>query len=156
LKTGSKIAIIAGGMAALFIVAAACGAGGSESPARSAAPTSATGEIYHPGDTIPTSKPPTTFIPFPAASGTLTPTTPSGLASTISDGTYEVGADMEAGKYKGQCPAFGYWARLKNNDGSVEDIIANNVVGGGGGPMTFTAKSGEYVEVRNCVFTKVG
>ena len=78
---------------------------------------------------------------------------PSGPVTTVSDGTYEVGVDMVAGTYKANCPAWGYWARLRSNSGRLEDIISNNTVPNGG-PMIFTAKDGEYVEIRNCTFTK--
>lgn len=76
----------------------------------------------------------------------------SGPLTTVSDGTYEVGVDMAAGKYKGQCTD-GYWARLKDDSGS--NIIDNDLKLGAA-LMQFTAKKGEYVEVSRCTFTKVG
>lgn len=41
------------------------------------------------------------------------------------------------------------------NDGLLGDIVANDFLTAPG-QMTFTAKKGEYVEVRGCTFTKVG
>ena len=47
------------------------------------------------------------------------------------DGTYDVGTDIEPGTYRGEVDGdFGYWARLSNTSGMVTGIIANNVVRG--------------------------
>jgi len=156
--TRRVIVIIGGIIAGVLLIAAACQADQSSSTGSAPSPTPSpvlpsSGEIYYPGDTIPRYDVPTVTIIVPPS--TTTPTTSSGPATTVSDGTYEVGTDMAAGTYKAHCPAWGYWARLKHNDGSVGDIIANNIVGKNGGSMTFTAKVGEYVEIRNCTFTKI-
>lgn len=156
LKINRKTVVVVGGiLAGVFITIAACQADKSSSGAPvPSSPTSGqtlptTGQIYYPGDTIPR-------YDVPTVTALVTPpsVTPSGPATTVSDGTYEVGTDMAAGTYKAHCPAWGYWARLRHNDGSMGDIIANNLVGASGGSMTFTAKNGEYVEIRNCTFTK--
>ena len=81
---------------------------------------------------------------------------PTGPATTVSDGTYQVDVDMVAGTYKATCPAFSYWARLRSaDDSSISNIIANDTLTNDG-LMQFTAKAGEYIEVRGCTFTKVG
>lgn len=78
------------------------------------------------------------------------PSTPVGPLTSVSEGTYLVGTDMEAGSYKSPGGRGCYWARLKDDSGS--NIIANNL---GDGPARFTAKKGEYVEIARCTFTKV-
>lgn len=78
------------------------------------------------------------------------PPAPVGPKTTITgDGTYEVGVDVEPGKYKAPGSAQGslapcYWARLKA-DG--EDIIDNDL---GNGPKTATIKKGELFETARC------
>lgn len=92
-------------------------------------------------------------IPGPtiAAAAPLTPTAPAGPLTTVSDGTYLVGTDMEPGSYKSPGSSRGcYWARLKDDSGT--NIIANDL---GDGPMRFTAKKGEYVKINRCTFTKI-
>lgn len=89
----------------------------------------------------------------PEATAAPAPEVAAGPLTTVSDGTYEVGVDMVAGKYKGQCDTNAYWARLKSDNGT--DYIANDWKPDGG-LMQFTAKKGEYVEVKNCTFTRQG
>jgi hypothetical protein len=81
------------------------------------------------------------------------PVAPTGPLTVVSDGTYEVGVDMVAGKYKGQCGTNSYWARLKSDNST--DYITNDWKPDGG-LMQFTTKKGEYVEVKNCTFTRQG
>lgn len=69
---------------------------------------------------------------------------------TITDGTYEVGVDIEPGKYKSSgTTGYGcYYARLKANDGSLGDIIQNN---NSQGPSVVTIKeSDSYFETTGC------
>jgi hypothetical protein len=82
-----------------------------------------------------------------------TTTTPAGPATTVRDGVYQVGTDIAAGAYSGQCPAFGYYARLRSSD--TNDIISSDTVPNGG-LMRFDAHPGEWIKVMNCTFTKVG
>lgn len=77
----------------------------------------------------------------------------AGPATIVSDGTYRVGVDLAAGNYRGTCPNFGYWARLRSSDTS--DIITNDIASNGG-LMQFTAQPGEWVQIRNCTFSKAG
>jgi hypothetical protein len=45
-----------------------------------------------------------------------------------------------------------YWARLKNGNGELGDIRANNI---GEGQMILNVQNGDgFVEVRGCTFTK--
>jgi hypothetical protein len=61
------------------------------------------------------------------------------------------------GKYKASGPDgsnFGgcYYGRLKSNDGSVGDILGNNI---SQGPSVFTLKPTDgYIQINGCTFTK--
>jgi hypothetical protein len=81
----------------------------------------------------------------------------SGPRTSFSSGTYEVGTDIEPGKYKTTGPDSGgscYWARLKNTNGDLGSIIAN---GNAQGPTTVTiAKSDAAFETNGCTWTKAG
>lgn len=72
---------------------------------------------------------------------------PPGPLVEFGAGTWEVGVDVVAGKYKTLGSDNCYWARLRNNDGSTDDIIDNNI---GAGPQTVTIKDGEYFETQRC------
>ncbi|MGD9991038.1 hypothetical protein [Pseudonocardia sp.] len=99
-------------------------------------------------------RPPVRTPAWPRTSTVPTAATPApapvaaGPARTITDGTYEVGVDVEPGKYRTPGASFGcYWARLKRNDGSVGDIIDNNAAIG---PQITTLRAGEYFETQGC------
>ena len=72
-------------------------------------------------------------------------------------GTYEVGVDIEPGKYKtagggtlGSC----YWARLKDTNGELDSIIAN---GNAQGPTTVTISKTDGAFETTCEsWTKAG
>lgn len=94
------------------------------------------------------------------AHGTMCPTVqyatapaePAAPLDSFGSGTWEVGVDVAAGKYKttggDQC----YWARLQENDGSFGDIIDNGL---GAGPQTVTIREGEYFETQRCANWKL-
>lgn len=105
----------------------------------------------------------TVFAPAPAVENAVPAVeapalaSPSGPLSSFDDGTYEVGTgegQVAPGKYRSPGGGMCYWARLKNNDGALGDIIDNNV--GQGQMILNVAKSDGYVEVRGCTFTKTG
>lgn len=75
---------------------------------------------------------------------------PAPAQTTITAGTYEVGVDIEPGKYKSSGPTgFGcYYARLKTNDGSVGDIIQNNI--SQGASVVTIKESDGYFETSGC------
>ena len=92
--------------------------------------------------------------------GTATPTTrPSPKAvekaptnNLPRDGVLIVGKDLKPGVYQGTCPedtVVGcYWARLKDTDGQLESVLANNVTTTGG-KITLRVKVTDYaVEIR--------
>jgi hypothetical protein len=73
------------------------------------------------------------------------PPKPAGPATTITaDGVYEVGVDIEPGKYKTSGGSSCYWARL-NANGS--DIIDNDLPGG---QAVVTVKAGELFKTQRC------
>ncbi len=101
------------------------------------------------GGTAPTPAPSNAAEPASAPTAT-----PSGPATTVDDGTYEVGVDVEPGKYKTPGSPTCYWARLKENDGSLGDIIDN---GFSSGPQVTTLRKGEYFQSQGCeTWAKVG
>lgn len=77
----------------------------------------------------------------------VAPPVAAGPATSMSDGTYEVGIDIVAGKYKTSGSDSCYWSRLRANDGSTDDIIDNEL---GAGPKIVTVKAGEYFETQDC------
>jgi hypothetical protein len=101
-------------------------------------------------------------VPSPTtATTTEAPPPPAGPASTIiTDGTFDVGTDILAGKYKARVPADSfacYWARLRGTSGDGRDIIANNIVQPGGQALVTIAKTDKAFETQGCgTWTKVG
>jgi hypothetical protein len=83
------------------------------------------------------------------------PAQPAGPATRIGDGTYEVGVDMAAGRYKttgdgsiGLC----YWERAKDDSGDLGSIISNDLFRG---PGSVTVKNGEFAKLSGgCTWTK--
>lgn len=83
------------------------------------------------------------------------PAAASGPLTSFDDGTYEVGTgngQVAPGKYRSAGSSMCYYARLKNNDGELGDIIDNNL--GSGQKLLNVKKTDGYVEVRGCTFTK--
>lgn len=84
---------------------------------------------------------------------------PSGPLTTVGPGTYEVGTgdgQVAPGKYRSPGPdgAACYYARLKNNDGVLNDIIDNEI---SQGQTLLTVKDSDgYLEVQGCTFEKTG
>lgn len=100
-----------------------------------------------------TTAPPATGKAQPPAVATTAPkptkTTPPPVI--ISDGTYRVGEDIPAGRYKvtERAEAGCYWSRTKNGD-----IIDNSLAGGF---PSFTVRKGEDVEIMGCPdFKRIG
>lgn len=79
---------------------------------------------------------------FPVAAAA--PVMPTGTYST---GTYEVGVDIQPGRYRSPGGNGCYWARLDES----QDIIDNNL---SDGPTVFdVAESDEFVELNRCTWT---
>jgi hypothetical protein len=86
------------------------------------------------------------------------PAAPSGPAAQVSDGNYEVGVDIAAGRYKTAGPGGNgaldicYWQRTKDDSGDFDSIISNDLFKG---PGSVTVKKGEFVKLTGgCTWTK--
>jgi multidrug efflux pump subunit AcrA (membrane-fusion protein) len=71
---------------------------------------------------------------------------------SFGNGVYEVGADVEAGRYRTQGPSGAnpvgcYYARLREPTGGIGNIIDNNIVNG---PAVVDLKTGEFFESDSC------
>lgn len=87
-------------------------------------------------------KPPATKAPVKPA-----------VATSIGDGTWQVGTDMQVGTYVGTVPADStgcYWERDKNADGSFDSIIANDNVNPGGRVILSVTKATKFVTLNGC------
>lgn len=95
--------------------------------------------------------------PAQTAQAEAPPPAQTGPATSMGNGTYQVGVDVQPGQYKtagpeGDIPC--YWARRKDDSGSFEAIIAN---GTPEGPSSLTINQGEFVELSGgCTWNKVG
>lgn len=131
----------------LFLGIAIGGAGGNDSTTPAAA------------NVKPAATKTVTAAPKPQATVTVTQPAPvqettEPEASGITEGTYEVGVDIQPGKYKSKGDDLCYWARLKSTDGSLDSIISNHI---GSGAQTVTIKKSDAAfETRGCgEWTKV-
>jgi hypothetical protein len=98
-------------------------------------------------DTAPTYLCPGKSFADDAVVTSTTPPPPPAPASTITvDSVYEVGVDIQAGKWKSSGNGSGmcYWARLKPDS---RDIIDNNI---SGSADTVVVHDGELFEVQGC------
>ncbi|BBG04107.1 MULTISPECIES: hypothetical protein [Pseudonocardia] len=82
----------------------------------------------------------------------------SGPATTVSDGIYEVGVDMAAGRYKTPGPGTDsfvgmcYLERASDDLGELDSIIANDNIQG---PSSLTVNDGEFAKFSGgCTWTK--
>lgn len=70
----------------------------------------------------------------------------------MDEGTYQIGVDAQAGRYKTIVPddSVGcYWERLKDDKGGLNSIIANDNVNPGG-RASVTLKKGEFFNSHGC------
>jgi hypothetical protein len=158
--TGKIVAAALGGLVLGILI----GSSGSKtvSPAPTASPTPAGAAAAPPAAQAPLAQSGTSESSGDSSGSTpaAAAAAPSGPLTTLSPGTYEVGAgDGQAmpGTYKssgsdGSNAAGCYYSRLKHNDGSVGDILSNNI---SSGPSVFTIKPSDgYIEINGCTFTK--
>jgi hypothetical protein len=131
-RTGLKVlGGIVGGVFVFFLGVAAGGGGGSTA-------ASATKTV-------------TVTVPGAGQTITVQPTTtqPAGPKTTVSDGTFHVGDDITAGRWKTDGPSADsvthscYWERTKDDSGSFSSIIANDNISG---PTSLTVNAGEFVK----------
>lgn len=116
--------------------------------------------------TAPSSQPPrnvSVLATAPQQRATTTavapaPAPPGGAATSVRDGTYEVGKDMAAGRYKTAGPPTDaiikdcYWQRAKDDSGELRSIISSGDAQGSG---SVTVKAGEFFQTSGgCTWTK--
>lgn len=158
-RFGHGIIVGAGGMLVLSLIIATAAAGGSTdttTPTAAAEDTSTTvtakATASAPAKHTPTKpKPaPTTTKPKPRP-----PARP-----TISEGTWDVGSEVKPGTYVGTVPDDSsncYWARLRNFDGGMNSIIANDNASPGERVRIAVRSSDAGIELSGCgTLTKVG
>lgn len=100
----------------------------------------------------------TTPKPSPSATATEShPATPRKAAGSVLDGTYLVGTDLKAGTYTTPGPKSAgitdacYWERAKNDSGSLDSVISNDVLTGRG---RVTVHKGEIFKLTGqCVWS---
>ncbi|MBN9100223.1 MAG: hypothetical protein J0I49_19240 [Pseudonocardia sp.] len=89
----------------------------------------------------------------------VAPAAPAGPLTSFSDGTYEVGTDIAAGKYKTPGPGStdalsACYMEVGDGSGQVGGIDKNDILTG---PGVVTLKAGKVFTVKNgCTWTKVG
>ncbi len=98
--------------------------------------------------------------PAETAAAEKPPAKPAGPATTMGNGVYQVGVDVQAGQYKTAGPPADavipmcYWARNKDDSGEFEALIPNGTVEG---PGSVTVNAGEFVELSgDCTWTRTG
>lgn len=81
---------------------------------------------------------------------------PVPMVPEMKEGVYQVGVDIPAGRYKttGAPPGLVdscYWARMRDDTGDFDSLIANDIVNG---PGSVTVKEGEFVKLSGgCIWT---
>lgn len=137
-----------------FIVGVAIGGagGGTDTPAASSpqATTTVTATAQ-PGQKV-TVPGPTKTVPGPVKTVTAPPPEAAGVMAD--DGIYLVGTDIKPGTYRNGPEGDCYWARLRNTNGDLDSIIANN---NGGNQVVTIKRTDKAFETSNCgTWRKVG
>lgn len=118
--------------------------------AGSASTPAATNAAPAPTTSVTTaSQPAPTVTAAPESPEQVPSATPTPAASIPGDGTYEVGVDIQPGKYVSEPSTSGncYWARLKNDD-PFDGILANN--NSSGKSVVVIKKSDKYFQSSGC------
>jgi uncharacterized iron-regulated membrane protein len=129
-------------------------------------PAATTPAATTPAATTPISQPPgNVSVPTTAPQQRATTTAaapasapPVGAATSVRDGTYEVGKDIAAGRYKTAGPPTNAtirncrWQSAKDDSGELRSIISS---GDTQGPGSVTVKAGEFFQTSGgCTWTK--
>lgn len=125
------------------------GSGASEGTSTAAAPaptvtvTQTADEPARPAATVTVTRTPDAPAAVPAAAQT------TASESFPGDGTYEVGVDIQPGKYTSGTPTSGncYWARLSSDD-PFDGILANN--NSSGKSVVVITKTDKYFQTSGC------
>ena len=88
---------------------------------------------------------PTKTVPGPVKTVTAPPPAPAGVMAD--DGIYLVGTDIKPGTYRNGPEGDCYWARLRNTNGDLDSIIANN---NGGNQVVTIKRTDKAFETSNC------
>jgi hypothetical protein len=151
-KSHKKLWITLGVIAAVLLIISISTSGKSAAPATpAAAPTVAVPAAPVPAAPVPPAVPAPSLPPAPAA-----PSVPAGPLTTFGNGTYEIGVDVAAGKYRsaGVQDSIAPLCYFDQTDasGSIKDQgVANE------GPSRATLKSGLTFKSSGCQdWVKVG
>lgn len=83
----------------------------------------------------------------PTASFATTPPIPAGPRTSFDEGTYEVGVDIQPGRYRSPGGDNCYWARLDAD----QEILDNDL---SSGPSVFTVQESDaFIELNRCTWT---
>ena len=158
--------ITSGAAAAVCLLGLVITAVGTASAPAATPPAATPPAATPPAATAPSSQPPrnvsvpttapqqraTTTAAVPAAAA------PVGAATSVRDGTYEVGKDISAGRYKTAGPPTKAtirncrWQSAKDDSGELRSIISS---GDTQGPGSVTVKAGEFFQTSGgCTWTK--
>jgi hypothetical protein len=148
--------ITSGVAAAVCLLGLVITAVGAASAPAATTPAATTPSSQPPGNvSVPTTAPQqraTTTAAAPASALSV------GAATSVRDGTYEVGKDIAAGRYKTAGPPTNAtirncrWQSAKDDSGELGSIISS---GDTQGPGSVTVKAGEYFQTAGgCTWTK--
>jgi hypothetical protein len=148
--------ITSGVAAAVCLLGLVITAVGAASAPAATTPAATTPSSQPPGNvSVPTTAPQqraTTTAAAPASA------LPVGAATSVRDGTYEVGKDIAAGRYKTAGPPTNAtirncrWQSAKDDSGELRSIISS---GDTQGPGSVTVKAGEFFQTSGgCTWTK--
>jgi hypothetical protein len=161
--------ITSGVAAALCLLGLVIPAVGAASAPAASTPAPTSPAASTPAATSPSSQPlgnvsvvsvPTTAPHQRATSTAAAPASalPVGAATSVRDGTYEVGKDIAAGRYKTAGPPTNAtirncrWQSAKDDSGELRSIISS---GDTQGPGSVTVKAGEFFQTSGgCTWTK--
>lgn len=136
------------------VVIGASGGSGTDTSAANSPQATATTTVTasaQPGQKV-TVPGPTKTVPGPVKTVTAPPPAPAGVMAD--DGIYLVGTDIKPGTYRNGPEGDCYWARLRNTNGDLDSIIANN---NGGNQVVTIKRTDKAFETSNCgTWRKVG
>ena len=149
-------AITSGVAAAVCLLGLVITAAGAASAPAATTPAATTPSSQPPGNvSVPTTAPQQRATTTAAVSASAVPV---GAATSVRDGTYEVGKDIAAGRYKTAGPPTNAtirncrWQSAKDDSGELRSIISS---GDTQGPGSVTVKAGEFFQTSGgCTWTK--
>lgn len=137
---------LAGLLAVLWLGSCMAYAGAGDDTAAAPAPGPTVTETVE----VPGASATETVTAKPAAPKSTKPAAPE--PAELGEGTYEVGVDVDAGRYKTTVPGDSlncYWERTKDDSGDFGSIIANDNADPGA-RVSVTIKRGEFFTSNGC------